>query len=69
MPEGYEMSVHHIGAEVVRQQEGESGKILCGVHLRKPWPNMPAKKKGRFYFSCFFCAAFADCRLHHPDAQ
>lgn len=54
MPEGYEMSVHHIGAEVVRQQEGESGKILCGVHFKETLAQYAGKKKGHFISAVSF---------------
>ena len=47
MPEGYEMSVR-IGAEVVRQQMGADGKVLCGIHFKETLAQYASKKKGRY---------------------
>ena len=44
MPEGYEMSVRRIGAEIVRQQVGEDGKIFCGVHFKETLAQYASKK-------------------------
>ena len=54
MPEGYEMSVRRIGAEIVRQQEGENGKILCGVHFKETLAQYAGKKKGRYISAVSF---------------
>lgn len=54
MPEGYEMSVGRIGAEIVRQQAGEDGKILCGVHFKETLAQYAGKKKGRFISAVSF---------------
>lgn len=53
MPEGYEMSVN-IGAEVVRWQEGEDGKILCGVCFNETLAQYAGKKKGRYISAVSF---------------
>ncbi|MGE4587983.1 MAG: glycosyltransferase [Acidaminococcaceae bacterium] len=53
MPEGYEMSVN-IGAEVVRWQEGEDGKILCGVRFNETLAQYAGKKKGRYISAVSF---------------
>ena len=54
MPEGYEMSVRRIGAEIVRQQVGEDGKILCGVHFQETLAQYAGKKKGRYISAVSF---------------
>ena len=54
MPEGYEMSVRRIGAEIVRQQVGEDGKILCGVHFKETLAQYAGKKKGRYISAVSF---------------
>lgn len=54
MPEGYEMSVRRIGAEIVRQQVGEDGKILCGVHFQETLAQYASKKKGRYISAVSF---------------
>ena len=48
MPEGYEMSVRRIGAEIVRQQADEDGTIFCGVHFKETLAQYASKKKGRY---------------------
>lgn len=53
MPEGYEMSVR-IGAEIVRQQSGEDGKVLCGVHFQETLAQYAGKKKGRYISAVSF---------------
>ena len=53
MPEGYEMSVR-IGAEIVRQQAGEDGKVLCGVHFQETLAQYAGKKKGRYISAVSF---------------
>ena len=54
MPEGYEMSVRRIGAEIVRQQVGEDGKIFCGVHFKETLAPYASKKKGRYISAVSF---------------
>ncbi|MHC1717181.1 MAG: glycosyltransferase [Acidaminococcaceae bacterium] len=54
MPEGYEMSVRRLGAEIVRQQAGEDGKILCGVHFQETLAQYAGKKKGRYISAVSF---------------
>ena len=54
MPEGYEMSVRRIGAEIVRQQVGEDGKIFCGVHFKETLAQYASKKKGRYISAVSF---------------
>jgi len=54
MPEGYEMSVRRLGAEIVRQQVGEDGKILCGVHFQETLAQYAGKKKGRYISAVSF---------------
>ena len=54
MPEGYEMSVRRIGAEIVRHQVGEDGKILCGVHFQETLAQYASKKKGRYISAVSF---------------
>ena len=54
MPEGYEMSVRRIGVEVVRQQAGENGKILCGVRFQETLAQYAGKKKGRYISAVSF---------------
>ena len=53
MPEGYEMSVR-IGAEIVRQQAGDNGKILCGVCFKETLAQYAGKKKGRYISAVSF---------------